>query len=119
MSGVALKVVMDVLDVMISHGVSVGAVRLNLRSNGTESSGWGQSVLSRGKIFSRLGAVFLVSVGEFGRSSLWAFLISFIGSLFIAGMRLFVGCGICCVRILWFTPYKWLRPDLVPPAPFL
>ena len=37
---------------------------------------------------------------------------------FIVGMRLF-GVAIGFGRTPRFHPYRWLRPDLVPPAPFL
>ena len=46
-------------------------------------------------------------------------LILSIGWLFIVGMRPFEGGGSGYGRILLVHPYKWLRLDLVPPAPFL
>ena len=45
--------------------------------------------------------------------------ISSIRLWFIVGMRRFGVGGIGFGRIPWFHPYRWLRPDLVPPAPFL
>ena len=98
-----LKVVMDVLDVMISHGVSLArSVELTVQWDGILRVG-PIGPVTREDFQSARSSV----LGE--RRRVWeifivGFLISFIGSLFIAGMRLFVGCGICCVRILWFTP---------------
>ena len=45
--------------------------------------------------------------------------ISFMVWWFTVGMRLVGGGVIGYGRIPWCIPYKWLRPDLVPPAPFL
>ena len=38
---------------------------------------------------------------------------------FIAGIRQFRVGGIGLGKIPWFIPHRWLRPGLVPPAPFL
>ena len=61
-----------------------------------------------------LGAVVLVSVSVLWEIFTVGCLITFMKSLFIVGMRLFVGGEIGCVRILFVPPYRWLRPDLVP-----
>ena len=82
--------------------------RLSVGPSGMRSSG-----------FSWLGAVVLVSVGVLWGIFIVGFLISLIGSLFIVGIRLFVGGGIGHVRILVVRSKKWLRSDLVPRALFL
>ena len=81
--------------------------------------GWDQSLLLLGRIFSWLGVVVLVSAGV-----LWEiFIVGFL--IFIH--RIVVHRGDEAIRG-WqnrlredplVRPYRWLRSDLVPPAPFL
>ena len=65
----------------------------------------------------------VLDVGDFSSCCLLIFivvlLIFFMLLLFIVGMKPLGVGGIGFGRILLVHPYEWLRPDLVPPAPFL
>ena len=110
------KAVMDVLDAMIRYGLS-RSVELTAQWDRILAIGhlypvtlddlyvvWGVGVVS----FIVLFLMFIVVL-----------VISFMRLLFIGGMRLLGSGGIGFGKTPMVHPYRWLRPDLVRPAPFL
>ena len=93
-----IKAVMDVLDAMIRGGVSL-ARSVELTAQWDEIL-WIGSVNPVTLEDFRLGVLVLGCFVVLLGISIVGFLISFTGSSFTAGMRLFVGGGIGCVRIL-------------------
>ena len=106
------KAVMDVLDAMIRSGISL--------SRSVELTAQRDRILAIGPLYLvtlyDLSVVRGVGVGEFRRivSDVHRRLSDFIHAIVVPRRDEAIrGGGI------GFRPYKWLRPDLVPPAPFL
>ena len=111
------RAVLDVLDSMISHGVTLSrSVELTAQ--------WGK-ILSAGPLYPRvlddLHAVEGFDLGDFRRvvGDLHRLISDFIHCVVVYRRDEATGGGVTgCWKIPLVHPCKWLRPDLVLPAPF-
>ena len=114
------KAVMDVPDAMIRYGISL--------ARSVELTAQWDRILAVGPLYpvtlGDLGAVQGLGVGEFHRIASWSIivvLVMFVHAVVVhrrdeAVRRV---AELDCGEDPLVHPYKWLRPDLVPPAPCL
>ena len=110
------KAVVDLLSAIIRDGVSLArSVELAVQWDGILRVGPIHPITAED--FCWLGVRILDSVVRWCRVFTAGFRILSMVWLCIVGLRLFVVGGVVTDSLV--HPYKWLRPELVPPAPFL